>query len=551
MLAQSLRPITKSSSDRVSRILIVLGALGMVACLVIGVPRNAGPDEAQHIARGAALVRGQLNGEPDSPPSPYVWFTLPWWIGQPDPACYAFNPTQTAGCASVHQPTGALTIRWLSKTGSYPPTAHILAGLATLLPGGAATSWIARLLNAAIPVGVILMALRCVLSDPRRRWLGAGVLIALNPAVWFFVAVVNPSGWLAAGSLAMWAATVSRPEDPTTVNNRAWLFAIGFSLATLARFDGLAFSVVVLVLATLWGTSGMLSQIVRAKAPLVVMTGAAIINAGWTVHYGQRQWLFGGRGLEVATLTIGIVGLVAVVRSSRLLRAVDRLRCAAVDRPLLIAALFPAVPTAIFFLQSESRHFPYAASVGNTGESILEGIGVLGWVDTRIPETAFFLQLMAIGLIVGLAVLVGGHHRKALLVATCFLVVSLQWFLQMSLTYWHGRYLFSLTVGIPLMAASIVGDSTVAAMGQRAGTLIGATTWVVWNLGFAQTIRRFAVGSVGVMDPTAWDNYETFVSKSILLAAFAACSGALVAGVLLGTTDRHPPSNRSAPINGV
>ncbi len=45
-------------------LLLVAGALlAVVTAENLGTPRNAGPDEPAHIARGAGLVRGQVFGE--------------------------------------------------------------------------------------------------------------------------------------------------------------------------------------------------------------------------------------------------------------------------------------------------------------------------------------------------------------------------------------------------------------------------------------------------------------------------------------------------------
>jgi hypothetical protein len=359
-----------------------------------------------------------------------------------------------------------------------------------------------------------------------------GALVALTPGVWFFSTVVNPSGWVAAGGLAMWTAFLSGCEDrAVTEGERVWLFVAGWSAMCLSRFDGLAFAVLVAVLGLLWGGDRLLDALRRRRRAMILVALAALGNAGWAVFNGRRQFLVGGRPVEVAVMVLIVV--VAVLLGRRRLPGEGRRQV--LERWVwLPPVLLVAVPVGAFFAVSAHRHAAYAASVGNTGNSIEEAVGVLGWVDTRIPAFAFALWFVAVGALLGVAVLRGERRGVVVALSAAASIPALQWFLQGEIDYWHGRYLFGVFVGVPMLAAAAgQGRGTDGAWNvRRFGALIAGLIWVVWVLAFAQTMRRFGVGEVGVMNPARWDTYGAPLPPVLLLVVFAVASAVLLAHML-------------------
>jgi hypothetical protein len=516
----------------------------IVASFALATPRGAGPDEQQHLSRGAALVRGELNGRSDWPMTSYVWFTVPWWVTQPDPACYAFNPLQPASCSTIGAEHTA-EVEVLSQTASYPPSAHVLAGLATLLPGEARTQWIARIFNAIVPVTLIGLVLLVLARSRSNTLLAAGALAALTPGVWFFVSVVNPSGWTAAGAFAMWAAVLS-PEHVLTPRRAAELWVAGWCTMSLARFDGVAFALLVGVLGLVWGADALMIEITRRRGLMSLVVASTLVNLLWSVHYGRRQWFVGGRALLLGVAALVVAGAVVLVRvPGARLRLIGLGRVARSHMWALVVGLV-AVPVALFFVQATRRNFPYAASVGNTGNSIREAIGVLSWVDTFIPDSAFVLWYLILGALIGLGVVLGRSGRVVYLLALLAGVVALQWLLQMELDYWHGRYLFPLTVGVPIVAAACVPREALSVTSERrAGGAIGVAVWIAWMLSFAQLMRRFGVSAVGVMNPWRWNTYQTVLHPVALLCLFGVASATLIA-VTLGLMESR--EHRDFPI---
>ena len=206
-------------------------------------------------------------------------------------------------------------------------------------------------------------------------------------------------------------------------------------------------------------------------------------------------------------------------------------------------------PVAAFFIVSAHRHAAYAAAVGNTGNSLEEAVGVLGWVDTRIPDLAFALWFAAAGALLGVAMLRGSRRAVIVVLSASASIPALQWFLQGEIDYWHGRYLFGVFVGVPMLAAAAgQGASSDRTWNQRRfGVVVGAVVWLVWVLAFAQTMRRFGVGEIGVMNPARWDTYGALLPPSILLVLFASASAVLLVHLLAPTPEDSPTGAAPRP----
>ena len=82
----------------------------------------------------AALVRGQLDGEP-FPNSTFRYaFELPGHVGFPDPVCFAFNEFAPASCTNDLEPADG-DVPLGTRAADYPVWGHLPAGLGTLGAG--------------------------------------------------------------------------------------------------------------------------------------------------------------------------------------------------------------------------------------------------------------------------------------------------------------------------------------------------------------------------------------------------------------------------------
>ncbi len=182
--------------------------------------------------------------------------------------------------------------------------------------------------------------------------------------------------------------------------------------------------------------------------------------------------------------------------------------------------------------------------VMQTDENLVEAIGVLGWLDTVVPLGVVYLWLVAIGILVGAALL--ADARDGLIwagVLTAAMALT-SWVLELvhgntSGLYWQGRYSIPLLVGVPLLLAhslTIRRDRM-----DVIGRVVGVVALVVVNVAAWAAARRFGVGTSGSLLPWRWDTPIQPVPPLLLLVAHAAASVWVVTLVWPG--GRHAASN--------
>ena len=468
----------------------------MLGALCVGVPRQAGPDEPAHAIRAAALVRGQLNGDASGSGDAYRSFRVPAWVAQPDPGCFAFVPEQRAGCASVDGSTGSAEL--VSSAASYPPFAHLLPGIGTLLGESARSLWLSRLLGAAFSTGVIAAALHR-LQRVGSRSTAAATLLALTPAGLFSMTVINPSGPTIAGSIAVIAALLCLHRGDVRADR---LLAVGAAAMALSRSDGWFWLAIVIVLMTwmlrinprsLWSS-------VSAPARAVVL-GATAVGASWAV---------------------------------------------------LVRPEFVPVPTNLTGWRLVSQ------VVRRTTGHLEEAVGLFGWADTSIPVLASYMWWSTLGALAMVAYLSGWKRGLVLCGASLLGFVLAGWlgdWIPASSVglVWQGRY------AIPLLVVGVMGLGACDRGGDRAtrpgdwSAVVGFAAVAVWNIGFYQALRRWSVGSQGALLPFDWERGGSAVHPLVCLVVFMVGS-CLLWSVNFGRVRSIVGSTASrvaAPTNGV
>jgi Predicted membrane protein (DUF2142) len=461
--------------------------LALVTAENFGTPRNAGPDEPAHIVRGAGLVRGELLGtqlaewsaqhggdvpdaggadiasaDPDS--DALRVFDVPRWVRQPSEACFAHNPVIPASCATVvdTEGTGAL-----STAAHYPIWAHLLPGVATVVIDGPDALWLARFLHALIPVALIAATLARLVAGERRAAASA-TLLAMTPMVLFLLAVVNPSGFVVAGAIALWVAA---DDAYRTSDASSWLLPAGFAALVLPRDDGLLWAALTLaVLAVVW-----------RRSPMVLWRGAPTVN-------------------RVAVVLVALVGAA----------------WAALSGSDLVPVARPATGVELVEIIVE-----------RTGRHVREAVGVLGWLDTAIPESAYALWFFGAGIVAMIALVTDYRRRVAGAALALALFVVAGWVLESIQAetaglFWQGRYALPMLIGFVLVAALTPGADR--RIGQWAAAAPGVIAIIVWNLSFLQQLRRWGVSESGSIRPWAWDTYGAPLPLLLLIAVHLAAS---------------------------
>ena len=525
---------TASSGDAssgIGRALVGVALVGiMVLSWLLATPLSGGPDEPAHMIRSAALIRGQLDGEPSEFSASRRVYEIPGWVGHPDPACFAFFPYEPATCATtVPRPEGEA----LSETGSwkYQVWGHLLPGAGTLAPASVG-SWSARALDAAVPVVVVGLALFLALR--RGRLMFAGVLLSVTPLAWFMFAVVNPSGLVIAGGVGLWVGLALLGRRPDALVR--WMIAGSWALMTLPRRDGLLWAVLILSIMMLIDgrTLRSLWRSIRLGPGILVgvSTAATLIWAATSDVTSARLLLL--TPLVPLAVDVGRLAWDAPWMAGRVRRAVG-------------AVVVLGVGGFATYIVMDRRAGGYDADVmrvviGRTGMHLNEAIGVLGWLDTPIPTSLTFAWLVGLGVLLAAAILVDDRRVLAAAALTLVAAILASWVLEMAQgdptgTYWQGRYYIPFLVGIPI----VLGRARLPAeYSTRLANVLVVFALIVPNVALAAAIRRWSVGLAGSMFPWNWDTYNAPLPPIVLLAIH------LAATVGLWRWSRHFPSTPDA-----
>lgn len=463
---------------------LLAGALPLPIIWALANPLFASPDEPAHMVRAQGAIRGDFR-------SPYRTDGLPVDAHH----CLAHRPTATADClALAWGPAGR---HHPSKTDTYPPLFHLLAGVPSLLIGGPAGAyamrlWLALVCSAMLAWATVLLWTRCP-----GRWALASLCLAMAPAVVFATAMVNPSGLAAAFAALIWAAgiNVTRPQPGTLARASAVTLVAALVLYPLQRRDAGAWEVVLLLIlaSTLTGPR---VRALRRDPLLLAGLALAAISMGWVwvAWTGTAAASFVAKGARSA-------------RGSSL-SGVDAL---------------PA----------------YA----------LELLGNFGWLDTPLPTWTSLIELGAIASVLAVAMIAGSRPEARVsamaLFAMCVAPVAVA---AIRFPYLQARYLFPLFVGAVFMAGqSLAGSRLPEPASRRLFALAVGAMALVQYVAFATNLRRYAVGATGswwFVGAAAWQPPMMSNATALLLAALAILTSAAIGRhVLCAAAATRQPQN--------
>jgi hypothetical protein len=515
--AQTADPVGGPGSSPARRIAAALAVTVVVVCFVLVTPRNGGPDEASHAVTSAALIRGERSGEAVPGTSVVRAFQVPAFVGQPDPACWAQQPTIPAGCATLEiSSTDVVTA--VSSAVGYPPWAYLLPSLASLVPDAEVYMYLARLLMAVIPIVLVVAAL------DRIRRLGRGVhtaaLVGVTPIAWFTMGIVNPSAVAIGGGLALWAGLA------TMEGRRGQLLAVaGWLCVVLPRRDGPLWATLIVLVACLaiWTEPRAIWRSLNGWSRFAVVAG--VVAAVSTVVTAHDPAVL---DILLAAAPVGLLlthpMLVAVRRSS--------------SAPLVVASLLAGGVVALAVVLALGRRGGLEGGtarliVSNTDDHLWQLVGVLGWLDTPVPLVGVFVFFALLGALLAVAAL--DQHRAAMVgVVGLVVVVCTPWLLEFgqgstSGQYWQGRYAVPFSIGLPLVLAlrGAAGRERSVSL-DRLAPALAAAVWFVWNLGFAAALHRWGVGLGGSWLPWKWDTWGAPVPTTVLLIVHVGASAWLL-----------------------
>lgn len=501
----------------------------VVLCWILGNPRSSGPDEPSHMVASAALVRGERDGAPDPTRPGYTLFEVPAMVGAPDPACWstsvALDPNVPVTCASGF-PLGTEERLVGTSSENYPPWGFLLPGLASYVPSASSYAYLARALNAAIPVALVVWSL--VVLARHRPVLGVAALLGVTPIAWFTFGVVNPSAVSIAGGLALWTGLLHLGLLDAGRHHAEALAVAGWVAVMLPRRDGpmWVLLIVLVVCALLARRPGELWAQLSTRSRAVVVAAAALapVTPLWN----------GEQNLNLA-LALAPFGLVAVDLAARRIAQLPAGRPRTLAIAGCAAAVLVVAAVAVSFRPGGFRADTARLVMAATGEHLRQLVGVLGWLSTPVPLPVVFLQW---GLIGGLATVAYLEYRRAAVVGLAALAatVTTAWLLELGQgadygRYWHGRYSMPLAIGLPLVLAWRADrrHTDAAALVDRLIPVLAGGAWLVSNAAFVAAQQRWGVGVGGTWYPWRWDTWSAPVSPLILIVVHAVATAAALA----------------------
>ena len=493
---QTLRAATGWFADRAARLTSrqVVLATFLVFFAVFAVwssatPMYGTPDETAHMVRAAGIVRGDTDGTRGE--DGVIRFEVPAILNS-GPGCYAFKPDQDASCMVIPADVGSADVR--STASSYPPLFHLAVGWPTLVFSGLKSLYLMRFANAAACAALLTLAVWNIRALSRPGPIALAMGVSLTPMVLFLSGPVNPSGLATSAGFAIWSAgfVLLDPEARRSLAAAAASFAIPFCVLVLARRDSL-----------IWG-------------PAIVAVLA--VAAPW-----QRLWF--------------------------LLRQRVIWVCAAVISATVIAqyAIWTGDNASRFTDGAEGAGGGSTAQAfGQTFRYLWEAVGIMGWLDTRMPVLVYHGWFVLIGALL-LAVLIWAGRRDvvAVLLAVAFVIALPTYIGSVRFPYFQGRYYLPFAVGVPLLAARALA-AEMARLPMRFTVVGFGWFFLLHQLAFTQHMRRYAVGASGT-----W-NFVTDHEWSppgpplwVFLAAYALSTAAML---LMLARIAHPEPARSADV---
>lgn len=371
--------------------------------------------------------------------APYVTDGLPVDAN----VCYRFQSQVTADCADLTWGEAGTAVD--VPTDGYPPTFHALAALPATVSSGLSGAYLMRLWMALVCAVLLAWAGSLVARPGVGPWPFVGLVLAVTPMVTFTASTVNPSGITAALTAVLVAGVLGRWHHGWADRSTLVAIVVGaVGLATVRR-DGL-----------LW-----LAIVAVALLPVLPL---GRLRAGFV----RRRRL---------ALALGVAAVIVA------------------------AGLWWAAPTIDRFVLN--------GEVGGDG-SRWQGIGVLriylyqvvgqfGWLDAPIGDEAFIAAMVAAGTLVLVALASGPSRLVAVTgVSVAAFFIAPVVFGAVRYPYLQGRYLFPIWVCSMIAAGAAVSAGGLSArVTARLSRLLVAIWLIVHLVGYAQNLRRYAVGRYG------------------------------------------------------
>lgn len=470
---------------------------GLAACWSVATPMFASPDEPTQIVRAAAVAHGEMFGEEIRGATTSV--RIPAGIAHEvtdSPACYAFKPSQPAGCAP--KPTSGRangTAPMTTYVGHYPPLYYAIVGLPSLFSDQAVVLYLMRLVSAALSAAFLAAASAAAIQARRRYVLSPlGLALAVTPINLFLAGMVNPAGLEISAAICVWSTGLALAGNPEMRKSRFLIAWFAVSASVLVQTRGLS----------------------------SLFLAAAVI--GTLLLFGWRTWV------QVLTDRLAQAGLALLAACSAFALGWF---VAINPTEILPAAAGPVHQHGLSLLSTSFHH--YVAMIPQM-------IGVFGWADTPSPQASYYIWY-AVLLLVAVFALARRWWRGLgtvafLLAATLAVPVLLM--ARVARQYGlvgQGRDWLPLAVSLPLVTAYAARQLGFPAR-RRVGAPDGAALTARWSYpvavvvvmatlamaaaelgGFLQALHRYRNGLGNTIDLFGSASWTPPVSPVLIVVA--------------------------------
>ncbi len=454
----------------------------------ISSPVMSVPDEPAHTVKAAAVWRGEwqgrlvelppLKGESTKQHTYAVDVPRSFAELREQPACYAFFPEYAANC-SPDLSTSDKVVETTTLAGAYPPLYYVAVGWPSRFLDAGPATYAMRIVSALLGAAFMLLggwALRRFLSWPLVLLVLA---IAGTPEVYYLSGAVNPNGLEVTAAFAMWASALALVttwrKDEAVDRRLVAALLVSTAVATNVRSLSPLFAAVILATVALFAGWRRIRELGRDRGALVLAGASAAIigvSAIWIVASGHLSTITGGH---------------------------------------------PVVPDDNVVLTLGSLADDWFAQM----------IAFFGWSDVGPVLPAVWIWLAVIGLVVGVALLVGRGWRAGVLLATFVGVAIAPVVLQYpsarnGVIIWQGRYLLPLAVGVPVLAIAVLNESDLfaglfARVSRRLCVSVVSLLAVAHIAAHMAAMRRYVVGIKARLNYFALPRWSPPIAPWILL----------------------------------
>lgn len=496
------------------------------------VPMGGQPDEPAHVAKAAAIVRGEFtwdsrvdhfSTDPERLTISDIVLIAPFGYGDLLSQSLCLPPVaQRTGCGKGLSDDQTPTATRSTYVAAYPPVPYLAMGWPSLLlPTGRGVHAM-RLCMVVLCSALLASAFTVARSCRRGRFLTFGVALAVTPMTLFLTSNANPNGLEVASSVAC----------------SVGLYALLTGATRRGTRDGFVLAVVT--------ASGAL--LVSSRPASIGVLALVVFAAAFT--FGTRDRLRDLAGWRATWAAATAVGAAAVGALWWFLYA----------RPLDTVVGIP-YPNPDFW-----------ANVGNSFQRLPgraeEMVGVFSWTLAWPPAWVTWGWLALVGALVLAALVVGTWRQRVamagLVVAMCVLptVAELPRVHELGFI-WAGRYSLAFAVTVPLLAGSIIASArdrgevpwwpasvrrgAVAAFSTFAGASVLASLGVTlssYSTGAHDEILAF-LGSDAVWSPKTGG-----IGSLALFIVAAALYGGWLASLLWPAERTGPASHRPSDAVG-